>query len=69
MTEHPELTCEECGGPNIQSWFVRPLVWSTVMGDDTGMIVCPQCFVARYNSVVGGWGTWELATPNRLDDL
>jgi hypothetical protein len=51
-TEHPEDTCEDCGGPNVV-WFAPNDVWNQVMrGGDRGApdavgIVCPMCFIRR----------------------
>lgn len=50
--DHPEDTCEECGGRNVV-WFAPNDLWNRVMrGGDRGApdvleIVCPVCFIRR----------------------
>lgn len=58
MDQHPEDTCESCGGPNI-CWFVASAIWNKVMGSPEG-IVCPVCFVKRAEALGMNRGAWEL---------
>ena len=62
---HPEDYCHRCGRANLSSWYVDSIEWNLAVGDDTHLILCPQCFVAAWNLATGISGTWEL----RLDPL
>lgn len=56
--EHPEATCEVCGGPNVV-WFAANELWNKVMGGPDG-VVCPVCFVHRAESLGLNGAAWEL---------
>lgn len=50
-TEHPEATCQECGGSNSVWWAPNDL-WNAVLGTPDnpraeGVILCPTCFTAK----------------------
>ncbi len=55
MKVHPEVICQDCGGPNIV-WFTDNATWNKVVGNDDG-IFCPVCFVKRAESkgIVYAW--------------
>lgn len=42
--DHPEGTCQECGGPNI-SWWAESELFNSVA--DRAEIICPLCFAGR----------------------
>lgn len=59
---HPEATCQQCGGPNV-NWSAPNDTWNLVMGGEAG-IVCPTCFVQ--NAQAKGMNTlWWLAPTKR----
>lgn len=65
---HPEMRCQECGGPNIHAWFVDSPLWNEVYrgpdGHDRFGIVCPVCFAADYEALHPGQAVWELRLDN-----
>lgn len=73
VDEHPETTCDRCGGPNLPSWWVDSDRFNAAMeaiGLHRGVIVCPQCFVEGHEKATGMTTSWELrpSTPFRPND-
>jgi len=68
MLEHPEHYCDECGDPNV-SWSVAPEHWTEAMGAPAGSgegpnpVLCPVCFVRRWERVTGLTASWDME-PN-----
>ena len=67
---HPERTCQRCGGPNTRTWHAPSPLWNAVMRDpatraDRWQIVCPACFVDLAHER-GIEGSWHFA-PHGLD--
>lgn len=63
IEDHPEATCQRCGGPNL-SWSAPSPLWNQVMrggsinGDELySGIVCPICFaqIAGQQRVADAW--------------
>jgi hypothetical protein len=49
--------CDRCGIAN-PVWFTPSWLWSLVMGDDRGDILCPACFIAlaeKANVLPSAW--------------
>ena len=46
--QHPESTCEECGGANV-TWFAPSPIWNEVVRNPLGrdLMLCPVCFNKR----------------------
>jgi hypothetical protein len=57
---HPEDYCHQCGHLNIKSWSVDSNLWNVVMKDSPESIICPSCFVARWEAMGGPLTTWKL---------
>lgn len=55
--QHPEATCQRCGGPNI-SWVTPSALWNGVVGSPNG-ILCPVCF-ARAAAEINIDPTWRF---------
>lgn len=55
---HPEDYCDECAQPNF-SWWVDSELWNLAVPDRVP-ILCPTCFVTRYELMTGKTFTWEL---------
>lgn len=62
--DHPEATCDMCGGPNYR-WFVESRGWNKAMRDPyVASIVCPNCFMKQAEARgIGHY--WEI----RIDAL
>jgi hypothetical protein len=55
--EHPEATCDDCGGHNVV-WFAPAPVWNQVVREplaepSTDPMLCPSCFMLRADKVLG----------------
>jgi hypothetical protein len=57
--EHPEATCERCGGPNVV-WFAPSELWNRVV-PDRDAIWCPICFVREAERLGILPTSWQLA--------
>jgi hypothetical protein len=60
-----EETCEECGRANIV-WFVDSDRWNLAVRKDGALdvMLCPSCFVLRWEKVTGLWACWRLVPEN-----
>jgi hypothetical protein len=56
---HPEDFCHECGRPNVGSWSVDSDRWNAAVDRRTA-ILCPSCFVARWEHATGLRAHWRL---------
>ena len=56
---HPEDYCHKCGGRNLSTWSVYSDRWNFAMGSPLE-IVCPQCFVKRWEDATGLVAHWRL---------
>jgi hypothetical protein len=56
---HPEDFCHECGRANLSSWAIDSDRWNLAMGAPQG-IVCPQCFVEKWEEATGLRAHWRL---------
>lgn len=58
---HPEDFCHDCGNRNITSWYVDSDRFDLAMGTSgSAGIVCPQCFVTRWELATGLRAVWRL---------
>lgn len=55
---HPESHCDDCGRPNV-NWHVSSLRWNDATGY-TNPILCPVCFVRRWEHATGLRASWGL---------
>jgi hypothetical protein len=63
-SNHPEGTCDDCGGPNI-CWYAEPELWAASVSR-TGMILCPLCFAGRSKAAgTDASGIWKLVPVTR----
>ena len=68
MADHPEETCGDCGGRNVVPWWTSSDRWrlaiSTYGGTpavpDHDAILCPVCFVARWERATGLTAIWRI---------
>lgn len=65
---HPEDCCDECGRPNIV-WWAASDRWNHAMGRKPGEapnpILCPVCFVRRWERATGLRATWRVEPDDR----
>lgn len=54
---HPESTCQKCGGPNI-AWFAPSEIWNAAH-EEFG-VLCPICFVALAEKVGHDKDAWII---------
>jgi hypothetical protein len=60
--DHPESRCEQCGGRNL-SWFTSSDRWRAANGWPDNYrdgILCPACFVERWEKATGLRAVWRL---------
>lgn len=62
MSDHPEDTCQKCGGPNI-TWFVNNSQWNRVVLHRWS-ILCPICFVREAEAIGIRATAWKLVPEN-----
>ncbi len=60
---HPESTCDDCGGHNV-IWFAPSPIWNMVVRDKLAPdapdpMLCPSCFMLRADKV-SGVKTWMI---------
>lgn len=48
--DHPESTCQKCGGPNV-CWHAPSETWNRVATPDRYVIWCPLCFIAASEAI------------------
>lgn len=67
-SDHPEKTCQSCGGPNV-TWFASNEVWNKAHGGPDG-ILCPVCFVVEAEKAGFDKAAWKLVydEPRALPD-
>lgn len=57
---HPEDACDQCGRPNIV-WFTDNPLWNAAIpAEQRHLILCPVCFVRRFERAGAGKVAWEL---------
>jgi hypothetical protein len=56
---HPEDYCHACGRPNVRSWSVDSDRWNAAV-ERRGTVLCPPCFVARWEQATGMRAHWRL---------
>lgn len=65
---HPEAGCADCNGRNAFIWWTSSDRWRLAMSTyggtpaspDHDTILCPTCFVARWEQATGLEATWRL---------
>jgi hypothetical protein len=63
---HPEDFCHQCGRPNI-SWWADSDRWNLAvegLGRGVVEILCPCCFVERWEKATGLRAAWHLVPDN-----
>lgn len=55
---HPEAHCQACGRDN-PVWNAESEDWNLANGSPNG-ILCPRCFIARFEQVTGTRPIWEV---------
>lgn len=61
---HPEDTCDDCNGPNFV-WWAAGDRWLVATGEPNGPILCPGCFVKRWEAATGFTCMWKLEPDDR----
>lgn len=61
---HPEDTCDDCNGPNFV-WWAAGDRWQAATGEPNGPILCPGCFVKRWEAATGFTCMWKLEPDDR----
>ena len=62
--DHPEDTCYDCGRSNFE-WWVAGDRWLLAVGGPNGPVLCPRCFVRRWEAATGMTCMWQLVPDDR----